>query len=492
MRKLGLTLSVLAFVACSGIAQSYRKPVFVTGGAQNNGMTGHAAGLWLMDGAKRTVSSLFPPALRHGSIRSAVMDWDNRCLVCAIGGYPSPTSGIPDGLYHYDPALGRMTTILPGNYGKIGFAYRFEQVMLDQNGDYVFETMTCQATTPSTLVGTSLFRYGASSGLTTVFSTVRDLGEYARLTYAMGQNIASGNYLIQTRARSVTTAHNWSYGVLEIDIHNPGKWTTFSNGGGYYIPNTTTYGYGWLQSAGRLWQDYASDALVMVDDARALMGLYPGQTPRTTLAVVPDLQNWRNTPGTFGFPDLQSAYPPRFLIPASFYANNAQTAGYWTYDPRTYVRVAIACDPNNTVGQTWGPTSSFNIFMPYRGRHIASTRVRPNIWDLHFSAPDYPNKAYVAGVGVSGVRPAVRLLDRRRIWLKPDQITAMSISGQLRPLFDPGPLILDSNGEAKGRLDVSTLPRLGGQPIWIALLVIDPKAPGGIAFIPDTYVIRIP
>ena len=36
------------------------------------------------------------------------------------------------------------------------------------------------------------------------------------------------------------------------------------------------------------------------------------------------------------------------------------------------------------------------------------------------------------------------------------------------------------------------VPKTGfGLPFWIAVVVLDPKAPSGVAYAPDTYVIRI-
>ena len=68
----------------------------------------------------------------------------------------------------------------------------------------------------------------------------------------------------------------------------------------------------------------------------------------------------------------------------------------------------------------------------------------------------------------------------------------MSLKNWLRPYFNPGPLVLDAGGEAQGSIDISKLPPLGGVPIWIAVAVLDPAAPDGMAYLPDTYVMRLP
>ena len=43
----------------------------------------------------------------------------------------------------------------------------------------------------------------------------------------------------------------------------------------------------------------------------------------------------------------------------------------------------------------------------------------------------------------------------------------------------------------RGSLDFSLLPSID-QPMWIAIVLLDPAAPNGVAFLPDTYVFRIP
>ena len=54
--------------------------------------------------------------------------------------------------------------------------------------------------------------------------------------------------------------------------------------------------------------------------------------------------------------------------------------------------------------------------------------------------------------------------------------------------------VLDSGGEAQGELNLRplSLPPGGlGMPLWIAVAVLDPAAPNSIAYLPDTYVMRI-
>ena len=113
---------------------------------------------------------------------------------------------------------------------------------------------------------------------------------------------------------------------------------------------------------------------------------------------------------------------------------------------------------------------------------------------VRLGVPQHLNKAYVLVAGMSGVRPGVSLADGRNINLNPDVICFATLSNLLQPFFNPGPLELDALGEAKGVLDLSSLPipKNGlGMPLWIAMAVLDPLAPCGMAYLPDTYVMRL-
>jgi hypothetical protein len=67
----------------------------------------------------------------------------------------------------------------------------------------------------------------------------------------------------------------------------------------------------------------------------------------------------------------------------------------------------------------------------------------------------------------------------------------LTLTDRIRPIYHPGPGVLDANGRATLFLD---LYRLGSRlqiPIWVAWVVLDSGAPGGIAHVPDPYVMRV-
>ena len=95
---------------------------------------------------------------------------------------------------------------------------------------------------------------------------------------------------------------------------------------------------------------------------------------------------------------------------------------------------------------------------------------------------------------LSGVRPGVALPDGRRINLRIDEATRLTLGNLVPAVFSPGSLVLNARGEARGTLDLTSLnppPGGFGVPLWIALAVLDANAPCGIRYLPDTYVMRI-
>jgi len=68
----------------------------------------------------------------------------------------------------------------------------------------------------------------------------------------------------------------------------------------------------------------------------------------------------------------------------------------------------------------------------------------------------------------------------------------VSITKGLAPYFKGNNGKLDANGEAKVKIDVSTLPpAANGVPVWIGAIVLDSAAPLGISVVVDTKVLKI-
>ena len=130
----------------------------------------------------------------------------------------------------------------------------------------------------------------------------------------------------------------------------------------------------------------------------------------------------------------------------------------------------------------------------YRGNHIQTRKQAPHRWSVLLSCPQSPSCSYAIAAGMSGVRPGIQLGSGRHLNLRVDPLVVATFRNQLPGIWNPGPGTLDSRGEAQGTVDVAMLkppPGGFGIPIWIAMVVLDPQAPGGIRYIPDTYVIRL-
>ena len=112
-------------------------------------------------------------------------------------------------------------------------------------------------------------------------------------------------------------------------------------------------------------------------------------------------------------------------------------------------------------------------------------------WNIHISCPDFPGNDYALLLSASGYRPGIKLPDNRTVHLNYDDLFKLSSRNMLKPFFDPGPLKLDAKGEAVGTIDLRALPPKLNIPVWMALAVLDPQAPNGIAYLPDTYVMRL-
>jgi hypothetical protein len=121
-------------------------------------------------------------------------------------------------------------------------------------------------------------------------------------------------------------------------------------------------------------------------------------------------------------------------------------------------------------------------------------KVGASNWSIRMSCPQFPGKKYMLVAGMAGIRPGVKLPDGRRIWLNPDVVTYATMFGWLPGIWNGGPGVLDSNGEAQAALNLGSLsiPSTGlGLPFWMTLIVLDPAAPSGVAYLPDTYVMRL-
>jgi len=445
------------------LAQSCHSAEYLCGGSPYLcGTT--VPGVWLVKG-NGSATSLF---LAGNIIHSFCMDVDNRKIVFAVGGVPYastclPSTGPDHGLYRYDPGAMTYETI----YGPDSMAcFAPNKIHVDQNGDYVFSCWQRSGLTSRYC----LLKADRAGTLTTVLSTA-SLGHPAFLDRSVERNIDTGHFLVSDgmSRTSPTTLNNPIH-----EVAADGTVTTWSTGGKY----------GWIGSHA-MPQDHGSGAIEGPHD-RYLFQVKPGTTSRTILATLRVgtalAVNFHN----FKF-DLQSAAAKRWV-------GTPSTPGGGFTSWIAHLDRSGSASSIHVSGLPAGKAVRDNDFAFYRGNHIASLKTGKNRWDLLLSCPRSPGRAYAIAASISGVRPAAPLPDGRRINLVPDAITTATLNNWLPGIWNPGPLILDANGEARGFLDLSSLPVPPGgigMPVWIAMAVLDPGAPWGVKYLPDTIVIRI-
>jgi hypothetical protein len=466
MNKVLLSLVLLGLLGGLAGAQ-YHAPMYIMGGYSTTSSL-YWNGVWLADAQNQTMKHLTPGVMMYNASNGIKMDVDNKHIVYAARGTTSTSYStfLRSGIYRIDPGAMTVQTVRTDTM----VLYEARQLLINQDGDYVFNAYQRN---PSTNYAVLKMSNDGSTITTLLDSTKLGWTTYPSL-YGTGIDIDTGLYLF-----NLYKSGTLYYAVIKYDEANS-TYTTFAGG-----PSSSNYA--WYGYYSEIQQDF-STGYVQGLYSSYLYQLMPG-SKRTTLTTIQS-NNYQSTPYSSAF-DLQSA-PKKRIVGVGYYINP------YHYSPLLismenappYTQQMTNLDPNNQVGKTYGRYAYSMDF--YRGRHIQTEKTGPKQWNIRFSCPSFPLKQYVAVIGMSGVRSPIPLADGRRINLTPDSWTSLSLLGLLKPFFDPGLQVLDKNGEQKGKLDLRLLPPLGGLPIWIAMAVIDPAAPNGIAYLPDTIVFRIP
>jgi len=482
-------LILLVFMALTSVAaevQSYHPPVYLTGGIwPTTSPSTYPTGIIQYDG---TVS---PPVLTtvfsHLPYRvypnSLCMDWDNKHVLIQTEGTLSTL--YPGGaILRCDLQTNTFTTVFhippiqSGPYSYYGYA--LPGCHVDQNGDYLFSywwvnshvVMRCNSTTLT---------------LTTV------LKESALPRNACfgrhGRDIDTGRAMFMDMY-SRTAPPAVQYPILTLnpeDGYNP-------NNVGSYNDGSTC---GWKKDIS-LEQNHRNGYVeAPTRFCNEVWQLKPGSANLTTIKSVPMpsmpyFPCWSNVGGIF---DLQTAARPRYLcdlmwgpLPGPY-----KDALLLHYDTRTWNLITF----ETLISTVQYKGTAINQFTFKGGRHIQTMRIRKNVWDILLSVPHLPKHQYVVAAGASGIRPGIRLPDGRNININLDPVVFMTFNNALAPIWrgdtvSTADFLLDANGESRGRLDLSSvLTAPLGIPIWIVMAVLDTKAPLGIAYLPDTYVMRI-
>jgi hypothetical protein len=457
-----LVAGLMAILAGIGPAQ-YRPSSYLMGGVAST-LSTHWNGVWLVDLKARSATSL-TRGLQVYDVPHVAMDADNRRVVfTADGAWGSGFSSyLQSGVYRLDPATFQVTTVAAHTLQ----LFSPTRLLVNQDGDYVLTVNTG-------LMGAvyQVMKVSGVGGVVTTLFGYNHLPGAAKMN--IGVNMDTGNYLVSA-FRFLGSPQIPS---TVLDVAEDGTYTTF--GGATY---------GWDSAAANMQQDRDTGAILGQAD-NCLYQLMAGAATRTTLAQPTVPKGFALEHGSLF--DLQSAAAPRIVasghVTTLVGGRTCDKPAVFYLDARPpYACTGINADPGNQTGCQVNLSRGFGF---YRGRHIQTVKIQTGRWQVHLSCPDYPGKAYALVLSAAGYRPGVKLPDGRRIHLNLDLLSVLSLQNQLQPLFDPGPLTLDKAGTATGLIDVSSLPPVD-VPVWMALGVLDPRAPCGLAFLPDTYVMRL-
>jgi hypothetical protein len=116
----------------------------------------------------------------------------------------------------------------------------------------------------------------------------------------------------------------------------------------------------------------------------------------------------------------------------------------------------------------------------------------PNDRQILLNFPHHGLKSYVCAIGISGIRPGIPLGDGRLIHLVPDSVAIASLQGAFDSLIPNRVGILDAQGRAVSGLNLNLLGQaVRGLSVFFQVIVLDPKAPAGVAVVAEPYVLKL-
>ena len=470
MKRTVLALITLAWMAAAVCAQRYHDPIYLVGAWPWPTTTTpnlYLKGIMKLDntGPAPVLSTLAVPGYMPGSV---LMDVDNRNVVFGVRGTSSLTTlmnSMRSGLFRYDPTTMQVSTLYAYTSGTLAY-HGFHHAVIDYHGDFV--TAVYNYDSARGLAQYELWKVDRSGTCSTLLTSLQaGLTHPWELHGHLRYNMDNGLLLVCDLYRVWTPSYQTLYKIYEVDT-DLGIVNTWS------APPANAGWAGWNCMP----QNHRTGAIEGAYNSN-IFRIQQGTGPHTTLATL----NMLGTLGAYtsGDYDLQTADLPRQVYAGYNYSNPALTYLYYV-DASTWAVTSFSVAPfrnYNYAGLAF-----------YQGRHTQTVKTGRYRWQIRLSAPRFPGKAYAVAAGISGVRPGIPLLDARHINLNVDAVTLLTLGNQVPAIWNGGPGTLDANGEAQGVLDLSLVGGLG-VPLWIAWMVFDPAAPLGIAYIPDTYVMRV-
>jgi len=429
-------------------AQTWHDEQYLAGGYPNTTMPpGQVSGVWVVRSNWTSTLIAQPQYMSYGYC----MDVDNLHVVVACQGIASTSyTGPRYGLYRFDPQTTRYTTIYGPDTLNCNNVYN---VHVNQDGDYIFNSAIRGSQTDF-----HILKVDRGGTLTTLLTSIA-LGRPATLAGKMTTNIDTGNLLVFDRMNDPDHIY---------EVAPDGAVTTFNVG----YNGRSSYGTDFS-----LTQNHRN-GYIEGPNAGCVYRVKPGTSPRTTLH---DLSSRMPFGLVNSGLDLQTGSRMRWVC----------TAGFW--DATWIIWIDYTTGAVTSTRQNFRGMANHDLDF-FRGNHIQTLKVAPHRWSILLSCPRSPGYSYVLAAGMSGVRPGTSLGHGRQVNLNLDALCEATLNHRLPGVWHPGAGRLDIKGEARGTIDVNALkppPGGFGFPIWIAMVVIDPKAPGGIKYVPDTHVMRL-
>ena len=496
MKSCVFWLIVLVLLVPSTPAQNNHHPVYIVGGyGTTSTLSTYPKSLFIYDktGATpqlRTLCATPPYSTKYPSL---CMDYDNKNLLMCMSGTSSSTYVWNNALVRYDVASNSWSSLWRGDRvsnhagpGSYKYSYPYNNVFVDQNGDALFSIYGYDRhTVPTTTYyyTRAVYKYDQISGAVSTVMTTTQVGLYEYF-YNINRDIDTGKILI-SGGRSQTSPNTMRYAVHTLnpeDGYNPAN-RSFWNDGSVY---------GWYNYSRGVEQNVKNGYLERpYYNGTRVYQLKPGSASMTTISTISNTNfPYTTNYGYSGKFDLQTAANPEYLLNCYYSSRGMWVIHYdvntWSYKSTDTIMTSLT-HPNYNYFYNY----QFEI---YGSRNIQTVYNGPRKWAVLISVPHHPGKTYMAALSLSGVRPGVPLPDGRRINLNPDVLTVASVNNLLPYIWNPGSLVLNARGEALAFLDINPLnpPANGfGFPVWIAVAVLDPAAPQGFAFLPDTFVMRI-
>ena len=508
MNRIILAIAVLAFVVPmitpTVQAQENHPPIYLWNGYQTTSTsTTYWRGFYINDMTTTPpkLTKLFDPPY-YTQFGSACMDWNNKDLIFATSGSSSAGTQY-DGsakVYRWDTTAKTLSTIItlwraPSGTYPYGYQYCYDNILIDQDGNYLFSFYQYKrVNTPTTVTQYTrgVLKYDtAAKTLSTILTSLTFTPPYSTTFGYLTKDIDSGKVL-GACYRYMTTPSTMKYPVWSLNpedgynVANLGLWNDGSAYGWY------PYSYNFEQNVhnGYFQGPYYS---VSTSGGRVYQ-LMPGSAGMTTLTSIanaampfPGSTNYLYT-GKF---DLQTASKPSWKCSAYYYSKGS---GFVDFDAATWAvnSSSVVATSLTQPGKTSFYSGQFDF---WGGRHLQTVKVSANKWAVLVSVPHLPGKKYAMAATFAGVRPGILLpKSGRNINMNWDTLMYLTLTNQIPNLWNPGPLTLDANGNARGSVDINPLkpPKDGfGIALWIGVVVMDPAAPDGVAYCPDTYVMRI-